>query len=123
MLMAGLGGFIGTCCRFLTNKFCAVYFPGIFPTATFIVNVLGCFLFGLTFGFLQQQNLLTSRLYYLMAIGFCGGYTTFSTFSNEIYSLSIKGEMAVSVFYLVASVVAGLIAVWAGRWITTGATM
>lgn len=118
MLLAGAGGFVGTCCRFLINRF----FLGIckypFPFATFTINVLGCFIFGLIAGILNKNGILSPKLNALLMVGFCGGFTTFSTFSSEAYNLGINGELMVSLLYIAASVIAGLIAVWIGLTIT-----
>ncbi|MDE6225071.1 MAG: fluoride efflux transporter CrcB [Muribaculaceae bacterium] len=115
MLIAGVGGFVGTCCRYLIGRWMAVAFHGVFPVGTFLVNILGCFVIGLCFGLIEKANLLSSNESLLLVTGFCGGFTTFSTFANEIFTLGGRGEWLVSVLYLVASLAIGLFLVWCGR--------
>lgn len=117
MLLAGAGGFVGTCCRFLFNRFFSL-FTFTFPYATFIVNILGCFIFGLLFGLLNKNGVVPPKLYSLLMVGFCGGFTTFSTFSFESYSLGINGYSFLSLFYILMSVLVGLFALWIGIVIT-----
>ena len=115
MLIAGAGGFVGTCGRFLINKWCAAMFHGAFPIGTFVVNLVGCFIIGLLFGLLEKTNLLTPGHNALLITGFCGGFTTFSTFANDLWVLSSKNEWGTSALYLAMSVVFGILLVWAGR--------
>ena len=115
MLIAGAGGFAGTCGRFLIGRWCAGLFHGPFPAGTFVVNMAGCFLFGLFFGLLERSNLLTSAESVLLITGFCGGFTTFSAFANEMLELGGKGEWFTFIIYLLASLVMGVLMVWAGR--------
>lgn len=115
MLIAGAGGFAGTCGRFLVNRWCATMFHGPFPLGTFLVNMIGCFLFGLIFGLLERANLLTSGENVLLLAGFCGGFTTFSAFANDMLVLGDKGQWLTFGLYLLASIAAGLLLVWAGR--------
>ena len=117
MLMAGLGGFVGTCCRYLINRTFLVIWRAPFPLATFTINVIGCFLFGLIMAILSKNGMISSRLNALLITGFCGGFTTFSTFSFETFTLAGNGEISTSLFYVIASVVAGFLAVWLGMFI------
>lgn len=119
MLLAGVGGFVGTCCRFLIGKVCSSAFHGPFPFGTFLVNLIGCFLIGLLFGLLEKSNSLSSSEGVLLTTGFCGGFTTFSTFANEIRVLGEKGDWSLSILYLLASVILGILLVWVGRSLTS----
>ena len=115
MIIAGLGGFLGTCGRFAVNKCCALFWSLPFPLSTFIVNIVGCFLFGLFGGIFEKSNILTPAQSLLLITGFCGGFTTFSTFAGEVFSLGAKGEWSVSALYLLLSILAGVVMVWLGR--------
>lgn len=115
MLLAGAGGFAGTCCRFLIGKWSSTFFHGAFPMGTFLVNIIGCFIFGLLFGLLEKNNIMTSGENALLITGFCGGFTTFSTFANDMVVLSNKGDWASAGLYLAASVILGFLLVWGGR--------
>ena len=86
--------------------------------ATFAVNVVGCFVFGILFGMLGKSGIVSPKLNALLITGFCGGFTTFSTFSFDAFSLGSNGMPLSSVFYAVASVLTGLLAVWLGLWMT-----
>ena len=114
MLLAGAGGFIGTCCRFLTNRLFLSYFKTTLPLATFTVNILGCLVLGILIGIMNKAGLISPKMNALLIIGFCGGFTTFSTFSYETLNLSINGETLISLLYIVASIVIGLVAVKLG---------
>lgn len=118
MLLAGAGGFIGTCCRFLTNKLYLTYFKTTLPLATFTVNILGCLILGLILGLLNKSGLISPKINAFLIVGFCGGFTTFSTFSYETLSLGMNGELLTSMLYAGASIIIGIIAVWAGINIT-----
>lgn len=114
MLLAGAGGFIGTCCRYLTNRLYLTYFKTTLPLATFTVNILGCFIVGLILGLLNKSGIVNPRLNAFLIVGFCGGFTTFSTFSYETLTLGTNGELFISLIYVAASIIVGLIAVWSG---------
>lgn len=118
MLLAGLGGFIGTCCRFLTNRLYLSYFNTSLPVATFTVNILGCLILGLVLGLMNKAGIVSPKLNAFLIVGFCGGFTTFSTFSYETFSLGMNGESLISLLYVVASLIIGLLAVWFGLVIT-----
>lgn len=78
---------------------------------TFVVNMIGCFLIGVfTSYFIRVDNYLK----FLLISGFCGGFTTFSTFSAENYSLWQSGNYLVLLFYILLSIMVGLIAVYLG---------
>ena len=118
MLLAGAGGFIGTCCRYLTNRLYLTYFKTTLPLATFTVNILGCFLVGLILGMMNRVGLISPKLNAFLVVGFCGGFTTFSTFSYETFTLGMNGELLLSLLYIGTSIILGLIAVWLGLIIT-----
>ena len=118
MLLAGVGGFAGTCGRFLIGRLGAAVFHGSFPLGTFLVNVTGCFVIGLLYGLLDRTNVLSPGENMLLVTGFCGGFTTFSTFANDMWVLGGKGEWMTCLLYLLASVIVGVVMVWAGRMLT-----
>lgn len=116
MLIAGCGGFVGTCGRYLVGRCCAALWPGgAFPLGTLLVNLLGCFAIGLLFGLLEKTHVMTSTASLLLITGFCGGFTTFSTFADDLWTLGAKGAWGTGTLYLCMSVVAGVLLVWAGR--------
>lgn len=87
---------------------------GTFPFATFAVNVVGCFVIGLVSGLPAGAGLNpASRL--LLTTGLCGGFTTFSTFSNESLQLLRDGHTALAAAYIGLSLTLGLLAAWGGH--------
>ena len=114
MLIAGAGGFVGTSGRFLIGKWSSAMFHGSFPMGTFLVNIIGCFIIGLFFGLLEKANVMTSGENVLLITGFCGGFTTFSSFADDIWVLGNKGDWTTAILYLAASVIFGVL-LWAGR--------
>ena len=118
MLLAGAGGFLGTCCRYLTNRLYLSYFNSTLPIATFTVNIFGCFILGIILGILNKVDITSPKINAFLIVGFCGGFTTFSTFSYETFSLGLNGETLISILYILASIIFGLIAVWLGLILT-----
>lgn len=118
VLFVGAGGAIGSILRYLTTVVTARYYSASFPLATFIVNVAGCFLAGLIFGVIAQETTEAQNLKFLLITGFCGGFTTFSAFALENVRLMNSGSATIAVVYTIASIVAGLLAVWIGLAIT-----
>lgn len=119
ILAAGAGGFIGSACRFLINRLFLTFWRLPFPMATFVINILGCFIFGILFGILQRQQTLPPWMNTFLIVGFCGGFTTFSTFSYEALTLGIGGLTFTSFLYIAGSIVLGLLATWGGISITS----
>ena len=118
ILFVGLGGAFGSILRFLTSLLTAKYYSDTFPFATFITNVLGCFLIGLFIGILGQNIQTNNSLKLLLITGFCGGYTTFSTFAAENISLLQTNHYLIAIFYITTSILIGLFAFWFGYTIT-----
>lgn len=115
MLIAGAGGFAGACCRYLVSRWCGETFNTAFPVGTFTVNIAGCFIIGLVFGLAQRSGALSAAHIALLTTGFCGGFTTFSSFANEIWLMGSRSDWAMCALYTAASILAGILMVWAGR--------
>jgi CrcB protein len=102
-----LGGGLGSVLRYLTSLFFAKFQWGNFPLGTMITNVLGCFLIGVFFGYFEKQSFSSQELKFFLITGICGGYTTFSTFSNENIQLIQGNQISTAFLYTTLSVVLG----------------
>jgi fluoride exporter len=114
ILLVGLGGGAGSIARFLCQKYIYAWHPHPFPFGTLIVNVTGCFMIGLFYALAEKGNLLTPEWRILLTTGFCGGFTTFSTFALENVTLLRTGDIMYFIWYTAASVILGLLATWLG---------
>ena len=113
-LLIGLGGGIGSIVRYLCQKWFNDYYPHPFPWGTFTVNLVGCFLIGLLYAASEKASVLSPQTRLLLITGFCGGFTTFSTFAFENMNLLRSGDVLYFSIYIVASVALGIAAVFAG---------
>ncbi len=118
ILLVGLGGAIGSMLRFMTSVFIGKYYATIFPIATWIVNLVGCFLIGLVFGLLAKSQSDSQDLKWFLITGFCGGFTTFSAFSFENIKMIESSNFTLAFANIALSVVGGLTAVWLGLMVT-----
>lgn len=116
-LLVALGGAIGSCARYAVQLLLASRLQGLFPWQTFFANVTGCLLIGVLTGYGLRSANLTPELRLFLITGICGGYTTFSTFSNENVALFLKGEYLAAFSYSFASIFFGFLATFAGLWL------
>jgi fluoride exporter len=115
--MVGIGGMAGSILRFLVSNWFVQHIPPTFPWGTFTVNLAGCLIIGLVFGFnFKPHQAEIWKL--LLASGFCGGFTTFSAFSNEGFQMLRYHLYGLFATYAISSIVLGLLAVAAGYLIT-----
>jgi len=112
-LLIALGGAAGSLLRYVLGGAIQARSASGFPIGTMLVNISGCFLIGiLVRQFMNMQ--LSHDLRALLIVGFCGGYTTFSTFSADTLTLVEGGEYARATMYVVLSVVLCLLGTFAG---------
>lgn len=115
LLFVALGGGIGSALRYLTSRVVVKLVSGnLIFLGTFTANIIGSLLIGLLSGWMliNQPDNQTFRL--LFIVGFCGGYTTFSTFAFENMRLIELNQWGLLTAYVLASVVLGVLAVWVG---------
>ena len=108
LLLVALGGALGSVLRYLLSGINAS-----FPWGTFAVNILGSLLIGLLVG-MVSKGVLSPETKLLMVTGFCGGFTTFSTFASESLGMMKAGDVLLTALYVGTSVVIGILAVWGG---------
>jgi CrcB protein len=114
VLLVAIGGGIGSVTRYLVGGWFAGRFGPAFPYGTLVINVTGSFIIGLFLAFAQERISFSPYWRLFFAVGFLGGYTTFSSFEYESVRLLQDGEMLLGSIYLIGSVVAGGIAAVAG---------
>ncbi len=113
VVLVGLAGALGAVCRYILGRFVAERVNAKFPLSTFCINLSGAFVIGLLFA-LTSRKLVSSTLQVILATGFLGGYTTFSTMSWESMQLVRGGSTRGGLLYLGGSMLLGLLAATLG---------
>lgn len=118
LIVVGSGGFLGSILRYLTSKYVQGYFSLAFPAGTLFVNITGCFIIGVVYGFSEKSQVFAQGWKLFLTAGFCGGFTTFSAFANENLALLRDGEFMFFTLYTSLSIILGIAATFAGVLIT-----
>jgi CrcB protein len=118
ILIIGTGSFIGGVSRFLASRYIQNTVISGFPYGTLFVNVLGCLLIGIFYGMSERGNFMSAEMRLFLTVGFCGGFTTFSTFASENLSLLKDGNFFYFALYTAISVFLGLMATYFGNLVT-----
>ncbi len=114
LFLVAIGGAFGSIARYLLSYFFTKNNVANFPWATFIANTFGCLVIGLFWGYIQKNNLQNDTLKLLVITGFCGGFTTFSTFSLENIQFIQNQNYNLAILYTLSSIVIGFLAVSIG---------
>jgi fluoride exporter len=117
ILLVASGGAIGSVARYLVGVAMARAFGVAFPYGTLAVNVIGGFLMGLFIELLARRFEGSPELRLFIAIGILGGFTTFSSFSLDVVVLWERGELAIALSYVLASVILSIGALFLGLWL------
>lgn len=113
-LLVGVGGFVGSFCRYFLAVFVARQLSTSFPFGTLAVNIIGCFLIGIIFALSERGTAVSPEVRILLTTGFCGGFTTFSTFSYESIRLMQDGELLYVAVNVALSVIVGFASTYIG---------
>ncbi len=116
LFLVFIGGGFGSVLRFVIGKSLNNTENGI-PYGTFVANILGSLLIGFILGMAAKNQSLSQNQTLLLATGFCGGFTTFSTFAYENHIFLKSGDFTSFAFYTIASFVVGFLAVFAGMYL------
>ena len=108
-----VGGGLGSVCRYLISQI--AYFKKFhFPYPTFVTNLIGCLLIGLALGWSIKNSNIDSSFVILFTVGFCGGFTTFSSFSQENLTLINNNQLTYLFMYVFSSILVGIFSVFLG---------
>lgn len=118
IFIIGAGSFIGGVARFLSSRFIQNHVASTFPWGTFTVNVLGCFIIGFLYGLAEKGNLLNAEWRMFLTVGFCGGFTTFSTFASENINLLRDNNVFYFMLYTALSILVGFTFTYLGILLT-----
>lgn len=110
-----IGGGVGSVFRYLIQLAINQSVITKLPLGTFVVNIIGCFLIGAFYSLSERLN-LSNEIRLLFTVGFCGGFTTFSTFSTENLNLLRENLYGTFFLYTFLSVAVGIVSVFAGIW-------
>jgi CrcB protein len=118
VLLVGIGGFFGSVARYFVSKLNLHYDFFSVPVGTLSVNILGSFIIGFLTGVASKSELITAEWRLFLMVGICGGFTTFSSFTNENLMLIHNGQFITAFVYTGLSVILGFTAVYLGYVIT-----
>lgn len=114
ILIVGTGGFIGSVMRYLVQVFVEKGLATTFPWGTFIANIAGSFIIGIVFAFAEKGNLINSEWRLFLAVGICGGFTTFSSFAYNNLTMLKENSFGQLFWNVGGSLFFGILAVYLG---------
>ena len=113
-IFVAIAGLVGTLLRYWLSGVVARQYGETFPWGTLVVNLVGCFLAGAVFYVTEERFLISPTFRTVILIGFLGGFTTFSSYGLQTFTLLRDGEIGWAAFNIAASNVLGLMMVWTG---------
>ena len=114
IFIVGAGGFIGSVMRYLVQVFVEKGLMSTFPWGTFVANIAGSFIIGIVYALAEKGNLLSAEWRMFLAVGICGGFTTFSSFAYNNLTMLKEGVYGQFLFNVGGSLFFGLLAVYLG---------
>ena len=117
VLIVGIGSFIGGALRYLISTLFKQFCTQGFPWGTLLVNLMGCFIFGIIFALFSKYSSTSHPWCLLLTTGLCGGFTTFSTFAYESVLMLQQGYLSGFISYVATSLIAGISLFALGYWI------
>jgi len=114
IFIVGAGGFIGSVMRYLVQLWVERGMSSTFPWGTFVANIAGSFIIGMVFALAQKGNLMNAEWRLFLAVGICGGFTTFSSFAYNNLTMLKDGLYGQFIWNVGGSLVLGLLAVYIG---------
>lgn len=118
LLTVALGGGLGSVGRFLLQRGITQGQENLFPTSTLLVNLIGCLVIGLLWGLSERNNVLNEEWKLFLFTGLCGGFTTFSAYSQESISLLRDGRFNLFLCYAGTTLIVGFLLTWLGYYLT-----
>ena len=118
IFLIAIGGALGSVARYLISTFVLRTTGTLFPLGTFVVNVIGCLMFGAIAGAASQRVQLAPALRLFLLTGILGGFTTFSSYAFESFTLVRDGQFLWASLNVAGQVIAGLAGMWAGYVVT-----
>jgi len=118
ILLVGIGGALGSILRYLSSWLAAKFFQSSFPLSTLLINVFGSLLIGVFIGLFAKYYPENHPLKYLLIVGFCGGFTTFSSFALENYNLFQSNQQLTAYLYIITSIILTITAVGIGNYLS-----
>ena len=113
-IFIAVAGLIGTLLRYWLAGFVADRYGENFPWGTLVVNLVGCFFAGAAFYLMQETFVVSPTLRAVILIGLLGGFTTFSAYGLQTFTLLRDGQLGLAAINVTASNLLGLLMVWAG---------
>ena len=118
-VVVSIGAIFGANARYILSRFAAKMLGPVFPYGTLFVNILGCLVAGILAAVFTSRFTIRQDYQLALAVGFLGGFTTFSAFGLQSFELLSSGQIPKALFYVASSIVFGILAVFLGYGLLT----